>query len=136
MEPSLLPPYFGNPLLQIPRDIEAMDIALWIKMHGPSNSITFIYKPTTRGRQIVHAHLKHSLDCKIGSGFKYVPHLAKPCPINFQVFISCNGIMHSHCNATINLLMVYVFELCNLHACNSFLEFEPEFLCCNNVVNT
>jgi hypothetical protein len=38
-----------------------MDIALWIKMHGPINSMTFIYKPTTRGGQIVHAHFKHFL---------------------------------------------------------------------------
>jgi hypothetical protein len=36
-----------------------MDIALWIKMHGPNNSTTFIYKPTTRAGQIVHAHFKH-----------------------------------------------------------------------------
>lgn len=55
------PTLFWKPLLQLPRDIEAMDIALWIKIHGPNNSMTFIYKPTTRGEQVVQAHLKHFL---------------------------------------------------------------------------
>jgi len=53
-------------------------------------------------------------------------------------------IKHSLCNATTNLLIVYVFELCNSHACNSILELESSFYVVimgifgfiNNVVST
>jgi len=53
-------------------------------------------------------------------------------------------IKHFLCNAITNLLIVYVFELCNLHACNSILELESSFYVVimgifgfiNNVVST
>jgi hypothetical protein len=63
--------------------------------------------------------------------FQVCPPSYKTYSSNFWMYFM-QWIRHSLCNATTNILIVYVFELYNLHACNSILELELEFLCCNH----
>jgi len=54
-------------------------------MHDLGNSMTFIYKPPTRGGQIVHAHLEHSfLIAKLEVVLRIFPILQKLVQVIFE----------------------------------------------------
>jgi hypothetical protein len=132
MEPLLFPPYFGNPLCKSRGTLRRWTLlcglrctALIIQWHSFTNQQQEAGKlsmPTSN----IFSWLQN------WRWFQVRSPSCKTLSDQFSSVHFMQQIMHSHCNATINLLMVYVFELCNLHACNSFLELELEFLCCNH----
>jgi hypothetical protein len=132
MEPSLLPPYFGGPLCKSRRTLRRWTLLCGlICMTLVNQWHSFVNQWQEEGELSmptwnIFSWLQNWRWFQVHSPF---------CENLFEWFSSVHfmqRIKHSLCNALTNLFIVYAFELSNLHACNSILELEPKFLCCNH----
>jgi hypothetical protein len=150
MEPSLLPPYFGGPLCKSRGTLRRWTLlcglictALVTQWHSYVNQQQEVGEWWEKGE----LSMPTSNICSWLQNWRWFYVCSPSCKNlseQFSIVHFMQRIKHSFCNAITNLLIVYVFELCNLHACNSILELESSFYVVimgifgftNNVVST
>jgi hypothetical protein len=144
MEPLLLPPYFGGLLCKSQGTLRWWTLLCGLRC---MDLITQRHSSTNQQQEAGNCSFPLQtffLDCKIGGGFKYVPHPTKTCSSDFWVLISCNelGILFVMPQQTFWLLMfsscvIYMLVIPSLSWNQSFyVAIIGIFGYVNNVVNT
>ncbi len=133
MEPLFLPPYFGGLLCKSQGTLRWWTLLCGLRC---MDLITQRHSSTNQQQEAGKLSMPTSNIFSWLQNWRWFQVCSPTYKNVFERFLNVNfmqRIRHSFCNATTNLLIVYVFELCNLHACNSILELELEFLCCNHI---